>query len=991
MTDNQFGACLPALANGSGLIIDPTVADAKTAIKTAYDRAALDGATLFLAFIGHGERSGDDFYLMPTNAANPPDSDTALHLTNIVKESHRKARGQIDGLGVLVDACYAGIAGFDAARTWISGLSGTLRFEVLTAAADRPAANGCFSRALVDLLRRGVATEPTEHLQCSQLRKLIEQLCPNQIPQNPSYNPDFTLWISRNSGRVSEPWARTPLADEIQRLATPYLPTQALREVVKESQLHRFLCIVGNAGTGKSALAAAMAWPRVTEGIVPSGFVQGIVLLNEATTPRALATSLAAQLTHSVPEFLMARAAFERETPSGARDQLGALEREIIGPLRRLSPVPESVRLIVDSLDRLSVGATVAVMEALSALARIQFVRLVLSARPDTKLPPEALVYSLGPPAPLDVREYLRRRGVTQRRIDEAADAARDNWLVARVIADLLCESPDSSLKVGPVALSDSYEEMLQRTELIGIESVSPVLAVLAAAGVGPVLPLTLLCNASEQMKGPSSPATVRDKLVQLRGLVTRAAAGTDEEHVGLFHQTFVEYVAARMPAVLSAAHASIARAIEVLSPAQDTVITLGNAIERYAFEREASHLVALGEIQKAFLCLNARKSPIPRDNVRRWQSWLPIFESSLGKADSAVLRIRAIIAESTGLSGEPHAALQLFLALLPEQIEALGNDHADTLKVRNNVAHWTGECGDASKALQLNRELLLDQTRILGPTDSETLTTRGNVAHWTGLCGDARAARDQFIGLLPDELQAIGGDCSQTLATRNNIAQWTGECGDVSQALSLLNALLPDQFRVLGLDHPDTLTTKNNIAYWTSEGGDARSALKLWLDLLPEQIRVLGADHPDTLMTRNNIASLTGRCGDARAALKHFAALLPDQVRVLGADHPDVLSTRNNAAHWTGECGEAAEALRLLTALLPDFIARFGPNHRDTLTIRNNIAESTGKSGDTPASLRLFNALLQDRIRILGDQHPDTLKTRSSLARWTERAGNII
>ena len=73
MIDPERGACQPAL-DPSGLVIDPTVAEAKDAIGTAFERAANDGATLLLAVIGHGEQVTEDgdFYLLPTDARVPP-------------------------------------------------------------------------------------------------------------------------------------------------------------------------------------------------------------------------------------------------------------------------------------------------------------------------------------------------------------------------------------------------------------------------------------------------------------------------------------------------------------------------------------------------------------------------------------------------------------------------------------------------------------------------------------------------------------------------------------------------------------------------------------------------------------------------------------------------------------------------------------------------------------------------------------------------------
>jgi hypothetical protein len=60
MTDPERGACVSAL-DGEGLLIDPAVRDVKDAIRTAYQRAAKDAATLFIAYIGHGEHVRDRY------------------------------------------------------------------------------------------------------------------------------------------------------------------------------------------------------------------------------------------------------------------------------------------------------------------------------------------------------------------------------------------------------------------------------------------------------------------------------------------------------------------------------------------------------------------------------------------------------------------------------------------------------------------------------------------------------------------------------------------------------------------------------------------------------------------------------------------------------------------------------------------------------------------------------------------------------------------
>src|SRR5262249_45711756 len=132
LTASDLGGCVSALPGQDGLLINPTVKQTYTAIETAFQRASADEATLCLAFIGHGEYVTDDFYLLPWDAQVPPGSRTAIHLVQLITELHRQY-SLLDGLLLLLDTCYAGMAAAGAAARWVGGLSGTLRFEILTA------------------------------------------------------------------------------------------------------------------------------------------------------------------------------------------------------------------------------------------------------------------------------------------------------------------------------------------------------------------------------------------------------------------------------------------------------------------------------------------------------------------------------------------------------------------------------------------------------------------------------------------------------------------------------------------------------------------------------------------------------------------------------------------------------------------------------------------------------------------------------------------
>jgi hypothetical protein len=912
MTDPERGACVPALENKS-LLIDPDVAGVKQAIESAYLRAAKAEATLFIAYIGHGATLGRTFYLLPKDAKECPlTSQTAVPLINLILETHLNAPapGQIDGLGVLLDTCQSGRAGMAAAEAWVTDLEGTLRFDMLTAASDQPAVNGCFSRTLTELLREGIEAEPSEYLLSLHVRPLIARLCPNQVPQNPSWNIDHTLWLSRNAARALEPWGQTAIADEIQRLTLAYQPTLALSEVVEYSKVERCVAVLGEAGAGKSALAAALGWSKVTQGIVPARFVQAIALIDEASTPHKLASTITQQLARSVPGFSAAQEVFEREMRDDERRTFGILEKRLIGPLKWLAPETE-IRVVVDALDCLSTGAREPVIAALEGLAALPFMRLLVTSRPDTKLPQGASIYLLARAPAKSVQKYLMKREIPDGRWEEIANAAEGSWLLVRVFADLLSDRPGAEIRrASQLTLWDAYGEMLGRCGATSAEGIGYVLKILAAAGSGPLLPLPLLCKASEVLGGPATPAGVRDILVQLRGLVVRSSAGTEREQAGLFHQTLAEHVAARAVDKNVSAHRAIISAIKSLIPSSYGPVNLDSPVQRYAFEREAEHLWAVGEAENALERLSETVSPVPRDNLRRWAMWEQRVELEFGVNHQFTLATRGNYARWIGECGDPREALQHFRVLLQDYESVLGIDHRGTLMTRHNIAAATAQCGRSTEALRLYRALLPDQERVLGTCHRDTLLTKSNIARTIGERGECRKALRLFRKLLVDEEKVFGTDHCETLRTRANIAAFTGLGEDAREGLRLFRALISDQERVLGYEHPASLRTQHNIAYLTGLAGNAKEAVRLLQDLLPDQEQVLGAAHPDTLATRYNIAYWTAECANRPKALRLYQAMVSDVERAFGPEHPETLRINGIIAILTAQCGDLTEAV---------------------------------------------------------------------------------
>ena len=571
-------------------------------------------------------------------------------------------------------------------------------------------------------------------------------------------------------------------------------------------------------------------------------------------------------------------------------------------------------------------------------------VRLVVMSRSEVALPGVSKKMQIGCTDDESIGAYLDRRGIRSVLRGPIARKAAGNWLIARLLADLASISQNVTEEGLPQDLVEIYDSVLRQVGATQVarwqNELCPVLGVLAVAGVGPVLPLNLLCAASEKLGGPFQTAKVRDILVGLRGYVVRGQPGTEAEHVGLFHQTFAEYflnsATGEFGIESKASRRALVSALTELAPVEQHDIL--NPLHRYAAAAEAEHFWALDKYSEALISLIRRESNIPAENLSRWKGWFKRVEETFGPDHLNTLSIRGTIAAWTGDIGDSAKALRLFEELFPDQERVLGPDCPGTLFTRHNLAGWTEETGDAPKALRLFKELLLDQERVLGPNHPDTLQTRHDIARCTGRAFDPREALRLFEELLHDRERVLGPNHPGTLSARHSVAGWTGETGDAPKALRLFEELLHDQERVLGPNHRETLRTRHNIAYWTQRVGDAPKALRLFEELLPDRERVLGPNHQETLLTRHSIAYWTGETGDAPKALRLFEELLPDRERVLGPNHRETLRTRHSIAHWTARAGDVLKALRLFEELLSDRERVLGPNHLDTLRTRDDI-----------------------------------------------------
>ncbi|WP_175542876.1 tetratricopeptide repeat protein, partial [Actinopolymorpha cephalotaxi] len=698
------GGCAPVSVkceSAPGLLLNPTKAVADAALLAALQQADELQAVLVVHFVGHGSRHQDDpaaparhlLHVWDT-VAKPVDTEPESNGWDPYELIRRRRNHlpNIVGLVLLVDACYASWAK-QQVDAW-SGVQGGLLSAWLGSSGDQPAWDGCFTKTLVQVLGQGldVAEHPRRALVPDLLASDLEPVltgCQDQAPRLggfESHNP--VLFVARNR-RASQLGAALGVDAGTEtlllRLTESYV-TFAVDMVTDSIRAHRVTAVVGGPGAGKSTLAAALRHPPASVEKVPLGLVHAVGFMAVASSVPELAATLRGQLQKLAWFPEVARRYWQA---NAARwDDLDPWQR-LTGPL---SLYPDPVRLLVDGLDQLEgQPGYPEVLHALQALVddpALGHVKLVLVGR---SVPALGGVDAVVDMPVLDVNtatRYLHARGVLDPgTVEWLVQVAAGNWLVLDLAATTV-----SSVAGGagfPEDQAALYTQLLDqiRTRHGGVVDV--VMALLAAAGTGPVLPFDLLHATLVVLGQPLTRADLYLLLgdVDLHRLLDRSNTGRADEHLGLFHQTLGDYLTTHprpgTPAA-PAVHAAIIHALDQQAPA--TKHTPGSyrddPLLTYAFDVGPRHRHEAGRDDSLVADLT-RDDPVPRVNLTRWTTWASVI------------------------------------------LDALGCDHPDTLTTRSIIAYWTAQTGDPSEALRLLRQLLPDQERVLGRDHPDTLTTR--------------------------------------------------------------------------------------------------------------------------------------------------------------------------------------------------------------------------------------------------------------------------
>lgn len=688
------GRWRPALPGGATLI-DPTVRDLHSALRSAFAAAARQQATLLLWFIGHGLSSNGDYYFLArdsleSDAAGAPmlDSQYAVNLAQTLKERISGVSG-VDGLVVVVDTCAAAPVGDAGARSWPALVRQTSgRVDLLVASDEGNAYDGCFTETLLATFRSGIPASG-ENLLAADLLAPVAHACSRQQPQHfsfaagsPAAGADHGLWLVPNVSRARDAVRERPDAGTVDELVRGLQVTKTLRgqvNTVAEHGHERLRMILGPGGSGKSTAVALLVRPDLLglETALSAAHIGAAVFLTGTSTLRSVSDELAVQLERRIAVLV---AAGELEPAQGSPPARAEYPKITAGLARALTTLGETGRtttLVLDGLDLPTEHGhrdeLWSAIETLTGHADFAHVRVIGTARTDddAPAPPPALRmrrFVLPMPEVDDVGNYLLQhardeherpwprervtRALTAVDVSLRADApwphrpwrAVGGWLHARLILQVDRYLVAADFAAGlPVATLVRHRLGHAQWSLTGAraDALGLLVTVVVAAETGPVLPIDVIRLALHDLGARTIDDThIRDLAVSLGALIARRRPGSDGEHLGVAHTALkapLRKANTRKDISIVRAHRAILAALARSGTAQAAAYREVAAIR---------HHLGAGDPVGAVGALYALPSVSRARRIELWEAWLPNFTARLGPEHPETRRVRDTIAQ---------------------------------------------------------------------------------------------------------------------------------------------------------------------------------------------------------------------------------------------------------------------------------------------------------------------------------------------------------
>lgn len=355
-----------------------------------------------------------------------------------------------------------------------------------------------------------------------------------------------------------------------------------------------------------------------------------------------------------------------------------------------------------------------------------------------------------------------------------------------------------------------------------------------------------------------------------------------------------------------------------------------------------------------------------------RWlEQGLAIAQGTDQTLELVILNNIATVYQATG---KPGKALELFEQMLP-LMHTMG-DQAGEAATLSNMGMIYSDIGEQSKALELYRQAL-PLKRAVGDRKGE-MATINNMATVYLATGKPGKAMELFEQTLP--IQRAIEDRAGEASTLNNMGEVYRTIGEPSKALELFDQALSIH-REVG-NRVMEATTLNNMAsaYYTI--GEQSKALELYNQALPI-LQAVG-DLAGEASTLNNVGEIYRTTGQPGKALKLFEQALPMHREV--GNRAMEATTLNNMAVVYLAAGNLGKALELLEQVLPiDRAVGNRTGEAATLTNMGMVYSDTGRRGK---GLELYKQALLI-LHEVGD-HAGEAATLTNMAGAHSDMGNL-
>ena len=255
-----------------------------------------------------------------------------------------------------------------------------------------------------------------------------------------------------------------------------------------------------------------------------------------------LAAELSAQLTRTVTGFAQAAHEVGAALTEQDRRTLGSFDAAVRLPLARCHGPGARIHIVIDGLDKPQPGARELIGKAVAQLtdsasnAELDHVHIIVGARSGQGIEASsALAHAhridVSPPS-------LPANTKAASALSPLPLPETDLTLVTELLAEIAAHSTKPPTEQDLSALVHTrIEAALQPGgDPLGVR----MLAMLAAAGVGPLLPIGLLA-AAVGGEEPVPLARVRDRAVGLGTLISRGNPGTDDETLGIAYAALLD------------------------------------------------------------------------------------------------------------------------------------------------------------------------------------------------------------------------------------------------------------------------------------------------------------------------------------------------------------------------------------------------------------------------------------------------------------------